>query len=120
MLLLSVFNPAFGQKVTLDYFFNHEVHLVGGVSSRYHYLWTDKANSGFSVWGDVFKKQGAILDTLGIAPTVENLSGSAVYIIVDPDTKKENTNPNYINTQDADQLAKWVNAGGQAAFFNNI
>lgn len=118
-VLLSIFNPAFGQKVTLDYFFNHEVHTVGGISSRYHYLWTDKANSGFAVWGDIFKKEGASLDTLGEAPTAENLSGATVYIIVDPDTKKENTNPNYINTQDADQLAKWVKAGGVLVLMAN-
>src|ERR1700709_1694471 len=88
-VFLSTLNVAFGQKVTLDYFFNHEVHNVGGVTTRYHYLWTDKANSGFSIWGDIFKSLGASLDTLGTAPTMENLNGSAVYIIVDPDTKKE-------------------------------
>jgi hypothetical protein len=110
---------AFAQKVTLDYYFNHEVHTVKGVTSRYHYLWTDKANSGFSIWGDIFKQQGAVLDTLGVAPTVENLAGSAVYIIVDPDTRKENPNPSYINAQDADQLAKWVNNGGVLVLMAN-
>jgi hypothetical protein len=114
-----VSNSAFAQKVTLDYFFNHEVHNVGGVTTRYHYLWTDKANTGFSIWGDIFKKQGASLDTLGTAPTVEDLSGSAVYIIVDPDTKKENPNPNYISAEHTDQLAKWVKAGGVLVLMAN-
>jgi unsaturated rhamnogalacturonyl hydrolase len=118
-VLLTAFNAAFGQRVALDYFFNHEVHTVGGVSSRYHYLWTDKANSGFSIWGEIFKKQGASLDTLGTAPTAENLSAFAIYIIVDPDTKKENPNPNYINAQDVDQLAKWVKAGGVLVLMAN-
>jgi len=118
-VLLSVSDAVFAQKVTLDYFFNHEVHNVAGVSQRYHYLWTDKANSGFSIWGDILKKQGAMLDTLGIAPTVENLNASAVYIIVDPDTKKENPNPNYITVQDADQIAKWVKAGGVLVMMAN-
>ena len=118
-VLLSGLSAAFGQKVTLDYFFNNEVHMAGGISSRYHYLWTDKANSGFSIWGEIFKKQGASLDTLGVAPTAKNLSTSSIYIIVDPDTKKENPNPNYINTKDADQLAQWVKAGGVLVLMAN-
>jgi unsaturated rhamnogalacturonyl hydrolase len=112
-------NAAYAQNITLDYFFNHEVHTVRGVTSRYHYLWTDTANTGFSIWGDIFKGQGADLDTLGVAPTVENLRGTAVYIIVDPDTKKENPNPSYITQKDADQLAKWVNAGGVLVLMAN-
>ena len=117
--LLSIVNSAFAQKVTLDYFFNHEVHEVNGVTTRYHYLWTDKANTGFSIWGDVFKSKGATLDTLGDAPTTQNLYGSAIYIIVDPDTKKENPNPNFINEQDADQIAQWVKAGGVLVLMAN-
>jgi hypothetical protein len=118
-LFAFVLNAAHAQKVTLDYFFNHEVHKVGNVSQRYHYLWDDKTNTGFSIWGDIFKKQGAVLDTLGSAPTVENLKGSAIYIIVDPDTKKENPNPNYINVQESDQIAKWVKAGGVLVLMAN-
>jgi hypothetical protein len=111
-VLLSIVNSAFAQKVTLDYFFNHEVHTVKGVTIRYHYLWTDKANTGFSIWGDIFKSKGATVDTLGDAPTVQNLKGSAIYIIVDPDTKKENPSPNFINEEDSKQIAQWVRAGG--------
>ncbi len=118
-VLLSITNSVFGQRVTLDYFFNHEVHTVKGITTRYHYLWTDKANTGFSIWGNIFKSQGATLDTLGVAPTVQNLKGSAIYIIVDPDTKKENPNPNYINAQDADQIAQWVKAGGVLVLMAN-
>lgn len=101
------------QKVTLDYYFNHEVHkAASGKIERYHYLWNEKANSGFSIFGEAFTKAGATLDTLGTAPTAANLKGSAIYIIVDPDTKKESPNPNYIEQKDINEIAAWVKSGG--------
>src|SRR3978361_1652841 len=97
------------KKVTLDYYFNHEVHTTkAGTIERYHYLWTDKANTGFSILGEAFIKAGGVLDTLDKAPTVKKLKGSAVYIIVDPDTKKENANPNYIMPGNVVQISAWV------------
>ncbi|HWZ03417.1 MAG TPA: hypothetical protein VNX40_07360 [Mucilaginibacter sp.] len=114
LLLLTVGSlRAQAQKVTLDYYFNHEVHqTASGKTERYHYTWEDKANSGFSIFGDAFKKAGAHLDTLGEAPTLSNLKGTAIYIIVDPDTKKESPHPNYIETNDIEQIAVWVKSGG--------
>jgi hypothetical protein len=101
------------QKVTLDYYFNHEVHqMASGKIERYHYTWEDKTNTGFSIFGDAFKRAGARLDTLGAAPTLNNLKGTAIYIIVDPDTKKESPDPNYIEANDAGQIAAWVKNGG--------
>ncbi|MCR8561629.1 DUF4350 domain-containing protein [Mucilaginibacter sp. BJC16-A38] len=101
------------QKVTLDYYFNHEVHkTAAGKTERYHYLWDEKANSGFSIFGDAFKRAGATLDTLGDAPTTARLKGTTIYIIVDPDTKKESPNPNYIQQKDINEIAAWVKSGG--------
>lgn len=111
---------AVAQTVTLDYYFNHEVRKnKAGQTERFHYLWTDQTNSGFSVWGDIFKKHGATLDTLGQAPAAANLAHTGVYIIVDPDTRKESANPNYINEKDADEIAKWVKAGGVLVIMAN-
>jgi hypothetical protein len=111
---------AHAQKVTLDYYFNHEVHqTASGKTERYHYTWEDKANSGFSIFGDAFKRAGGQLDTLGEAPTLSNLKGSAIYIIVDPDTKKESPHPNYIETKDVEQIAAWVKAGGVLVMMAN-
>jgi unsaturated rhamnogalacturonyl hydrolase len=101
------------QKVTLDYYFNHEVHKTSsGTRERFHYTWEDKANTGFSIFGDAFRRVGAQLDTLDKAPTITNLKGAAIYIIVDPDTKKESPNPNYIELKDVNEIAAWVKSGG--------
>ncbi|QHS54134.1 DUF4350 domain-containing protein [Mucilaginibacter sp. 14171R-50] len=111
--LYLVTGTVMAQTVTLDYFFNHETHQTkGGQTERFHYLWEDTANSGFSVWGDIFRSKGATLSRLDTAPTAANLKGTSVYIIVDPDSRKENPNPNYIQQADADNIARWVKAGG--------
>lgn len=113
LIIITYFNTANAQVVTLDYYFNHEVHkTASGKIKRYHYMWDDVANSGFSKLGDIFKKNGAQLDTLAIGPTVDNLKKSDIYIIVDPDTKKESPNPNYIEQNNITEIAKWVHSGG--------
>lgn len=113
-LLVIVSTAADAQTVTLDYYFNHEVHKTSsGKVERFHYLWDDKQNTGFSILGDAFLKSGAKkLDTLGVAPTVQNLKSADIYIIVDPDTKKENPDPKYITEKDADEITRWVKSGG--------
>jgi len=108
------------QKVTLDYYFNHEVRkTAAGTVERYHYTWEDKTNSGFSLFGSAFKKAGATLDTLGEAPTAANLKGTAIYIIVDPDTKKESPDPKYIQPENILEIATWVKAGGVLVMMAN-
>lgn len=120
LAILAISANVNAQKVTLDYYFNHEVHkTASGKTERYHYLWSEKANSGFSIFGDAFKKAGATLDTLGDAPTLANLKGSAIYIIVDPDTKKESPNPNYIQQKDINEIAAWVKHGGVLVMMAN-
>ncbi len=111
--LTGFYFNAKAQKVTLDYYFNHEVHkTASGKIERYHYLWDEKVNSGFSIFGEAFKRAGATLDTLGSAPTLSNLKSTAIYIIVDPDTKKESPNPNFIQLKDVNEIAAWVKDGG--------
>jgi hypothetical protein len=113
VVILIWFNTTQAQTVTLDYYFNHEVHkTASGKIERYHYMWDDSANTGFSKFGDLFKRNGAQLKSLDIAPTTENLQHTDIYIIVDPDTKKESPNPNYIEQHDISEIGKWVYAGG--------
>jgi hypothetical protein len=112
LFLMPCFS-AHSQVVTLDYYFNHEVHKdSSGKTVRFHYMWNDKANTGFSILGDTFKKNGAQLNVLEKAPTISDLKGSDIYIIVDPDTKKENPHPNYIERNDIVSIVKWVKEGG--------
>jgi hypothetical protein len=119
-VLTGALYKADAQTVTLDYFFNHEVHkTASGQEERFHYMWEDKANTGFSIFGDAFKKNGATLKSLDAAPTVNNLKGTDIYIIVDPDTKKESPHPNYIETTEISEIVKWVKAGGVLVMLAN-
>lgn len=118
-LLLLCISSASAQTVTLDYYFNHEVHKVGNGVKRFHYLWDEKENPGFYIWGEVFTRHGATLDTLDMAPTIQNLAKTAIYIIVDPDSKKESLTPNYIQHNDVEQIAAWVNKGGVLVLMAN-
>ncbi len=108
-----------GPVVTLDYYFNNEWHRENGDSVRFHYTWEDKANSGFSKLGDLFTAAGFTLQSLTVAPTLDNLKLSSVYIIVDPDTELENPHPNYVAPQDVTALKTWVAAGGVLVLMGN-
>ena len=110
-LLCSV--TAFSQTpktIGLDNWFNRETNTKTG--KIYHYTWDDEAMSGFSQLGDIFKNRGAQLKTIGSKPNAQSMKGVDVYIIVDPDTTKENPTPNYVEADDIQFLKKWVNKGG--------
>jgi hypothetical protein len=112
-MLSAFYYPAIAQKVTLDYYFNHEVHkTASGKIARFHYTWEDKSNTGFSIFGEALVKAGAELDTLDNAPTIRNLKKTSIYIIVDPDTRKESPRPNYIELKDINEIVAWVKSGG--------
>jgi hypothetical protein len=120
LFILLKFTPyTCAQTVTLDNYFNHETHKTKSGFERFHYLWTDEKDSGFSKWGSTFTAVGFKLDTLGETPTQANLKNTSVYIIVDPDTKKETANPNYITDGAANQIAQWVKAGGVLVMMAN-
>jgi unsaturated rhamnogalacturonyl hydrolase len=113
MEMLPTLNVGKGKTVLLDYYFNNEWKKdANGKQIRYHYTWDDRANSGFALWGDVFKTYGAQTKSLETAPTKSNLKGANVYIIVDPDTEKETAKPNYMDEASAKAIADWVKEGG--------
>ncbi|RZK83284.1 MAG: glycoside hydrolase family 88 protein, partial [Pedobacter sp.] len=105
--------PGKGLTVTVDNFFNNE-YMTGPTGDKipFHYLWEEDDNNGFSLFGKVFNDAGVKTATLKTAPTMANLKGSNIYIIVDPDTQKETANPNFMNAEHAKQVAEWVKAGG--------
>jgi hypothetical protein len=122
IFLVSVYaiTESRAQTVTLDYYFNHEVKTdKNGVQQRYHYIWEDNNDSGFALWGSIFKKNGATLSSLEAAPTGNNLKGTGIYIIVDPDNAKESPQPNYMTGKDAEQIARWVKGGGVLVLMAN-
>lgn len=96
-------------NVGLDNWFNRETNPKTG--KLYHYLWTDTAWSGYSRWGDIFVKDGASVQHLE-NPDSKTLAKIQVYIIVDPDTTKENPAPNYITTENIQAIEAWVKKGG--------
>jgi lysophospholipase L1-like esterase len=109
-----------GKTVCLDNFYNNEWRKdANGIPVRYHYVWEDTTNSGFSVLGSIITKLGASIDTLCEAPTAETLSRASIYVIVDPDTPKETEHPNYVAPPAIDAIAGWVRSGGVLILMEN-
>jgi unsaturated rhamnogalacturonyl hydrolase len=109
-----------GKTVTLDNYFNNEWKKdVTGKDVPFHYTWADKANSGFAMLGELFSIYGVKKSSLTMAPTKENLKGTSIYIIVDPDTEKETAHPNYVQQKDIDIIADWVKTGGVLLLMEN-
>jgi unsaturated rhamnogalacturonyl hydrolase len=112
--------PVDGKRVVLDYYFNDEHRKdVTGAPVRFHYVWDDLANSGFSIWGHIFRMNGAQTDSLPVAPTAANLKGASVYIIVDPDDARESPAPHFVGDNDISVIEDWVKAGGVLVLMAN-
>jgi unsaturated rhamnogalacturonyl hydrolase len=103
------------RKVGLDYFFNNEYKD----HRRYHYIWEDKENSGFSELGKIIQKAGADVDSVTVNPSVDILNNLDVYIIVDPDTPGEAARPNYIDKKADKIISEWVKKGGVLVLLAN-
>ncbi|RYE01582.1 MAG: glycoside hydrolase family 88 protein [Sphingobacteriales bacterium] len=118
--LLNAFRPGASKTVLLDYYFNNEWKKgYGDRPQRFHYTWEDRANSGFSLLGDIFRNHGFRTASLEAAPTVQNLKGASVYIMVDPDTEKETAQPHFMNYTAATAIAQWVKDGGTLVLLAN-
>lgn len=120
MELLPTLPVGKSKTVTLDYYFNHEMKKdILGKPEQFHYIWEEMDNNGYSIFGNIFHKYGAKTNSLKTAPTLENLKNSSIYIIVDPDTKKESPHPNYIIEKDINSIYDWVQNGGVLLLFGN-
>ncbi len=109
-----------GKTVLLDSYFNNETRIdQSGNTISWHYKWQERANGGFSFWGDLFNNTGFKTNTLYQAPTASNLKGASVYIIVDPDFEKENPKPNFVSATDINHITEWVKAGGVLVLMAN-
>ena len=117
---LAIHAKAQSKLVTLDSYFNDEYRKnAAGQPEPFHYKWEETDNNGFSKLGDIFKSKGAQLQTLYQKPTLGNLKKTNIYIIVDPDTKKESPDPKFISPPDANVIEQWVKAGGKLLLFAN-
>lgn len=109
-----------GKTVAADYYFNREFRKdLNGKEEQFHYTWEDRQHSGFWVWSKIFNELGAKTTAVKAAPTAANLKGVDVYIIVDPDTKKETPKPNFIQDNDIKNITTWVKAGGTLVMMAN-
>jgi unsaturated rhamnogalacturonyl hydrolase len=102
-----------GQKVVVDAWFNSQQRTnATGQQEYFHYKWGDVSNSGFFLFGQVFRGFGVATDTLYTAPTLTKLKGAQFYIIASPDIPAKNPHPHYVQPEDAQQVAQWVKLGG--------
>ncbi len=109
-----------GKMVLLDYYFNNEWKKdPNGKMIRWHYTWDDKSNSGYAMLGDIFLRFGVKTKPLEKAPTTATLKTAAIYIIVDPDTEKETSTPNFIRQSDITVISDWVKNGGILVLLGN-
>jgi unsaturated rhamnogalacturonyl hydrolase len=109
-----------GKTVVLDSYFNNETKKdATGEIISWHYKWDELPNSGFSLWGSVFRAFGVKTETLYSAPSTANLKGADIYVIVDPDTETETPKPNYISANDVRVISNWVKAGGVLVLMGN-
>lgn len=109
-----------GKIVLLDCYYNNEWREnPTGERVRYHYVWHDTTNSGFSHLGRIVAHTGAVIDTLCQAPTFTSLQRASIYIIVDPDTPQETEQPHFIEPKAADAIVEWVSAGGVLILLGN-
>jgi len=109
-----------GKVVGLDYLFNNEWRTKkNGLRERWHYIWEDTTNSGFSLLGRSIDLLGADLDTLQCSPTDSVLNRCSVYIIVDPDTPDETDKPNYMSEDAIKVIVPWVERGGVLVMMEN-
>lgn len=109
-----------GDNVMVDGWFNSQKRTdVTGQEIYFHYKWEEESNPGYSLWGHAFRNFGARTTALYAEPTFENLRPAQVYIIASPDNLEKNPQAHFANETDANEIAKWVKAGGVLAIMEN-
>ena len=109
-----------GATVLLDAWYNSQQRTdAAGKMDYFHYKWADFSNSGYSLFGHLWRSYGAATGTLYSAPTHANLSKAQFYVIASPDIPARNPNPHYMTVQDAGEIAIWVKRGGVLILMEN-
>jgi unsaturated rhamnogalacturonyl hydrolase len=109
------------KAVLLDGYFNHEkkYDAASNDTIQFHYAWNEDDNNGYSLLGRVFNKYGVATVFSATKPTAAILSKANIFIIVDPDTPKENPDPNYMQQDDINVISNWVKKGGSLVLLGN-
>ncbi|MDR3792561.1 MAG: glycoside hydrolase family 88 protein [Terracidiphilus sp.] len=109
-----------GRKVVMDGWFNSQkMKDAFGEKFLFHYKWSYEDQAGYSMVGRILENFGAQTAVLATEPTAATLKDAQVFMIVSPDNAAKNPTPNYANATDADELAKWVKAGGVLVLLSN-
>jgi len=109
-----------GKTVILDAWFNSQKRQdASGHLVYFHYKWNDRADSGYWFFGHIWHAHGVATKMLYSPPTLANLSGAQIYLIVSPDIPSKNPIPNYVQPDDAKQIVEWVRRGGVLAILEN-
>ncbi len=120
MEMLPTLKYGEGTVVTLDNYYNNEHRAdATGREVRYHYVWQEQSNGGYSFLNHIFQMHGAKTTSLAAKPTAEALRNTDIYIIVDPDTQKETPSPHWLETAEIDVIANWVKKGGVLVLLGN-
>ena len=108
------------RQILLDAWYNSQRRKnTAGEFELYHYKWNDETDSGFSLFGKIFRGYGMTTSMLESAPTLAKLRNAKVYIIVSPDNAAKNPHPHYMNADEAGQIASWVRSGGVLLIMEN-
>jgi unsaturated rhamnogalacturonyl hydrolase len=109
-----------GATVLMDGWFNSQKRTDAfGKDVYFHYKWDTQDMPGYSLVGRMFRNFGAETKELDAEPTAENLGNAQVLMIISPDNPDKNLKPNFATAEDAEQIAKWVKAGGVLAIMEN-
>ena len=112
--------PGRGETVLLDAWFNSQQRRnAEGQMEYFHYKWDDFSNSGFSLFGQIFRSYGVATETLYSAPTLQKLKEAQFYIIVSPDIPAKNPHSHYVQPEDAEAVVQWVKQGGVLLLMEN-
>lgn len=109
-----------GDVVMVDGWFNSQMRTDAfGKQVEFHYKWDTEDMPGYSLFGHLFREFGAETRELDAEPTFDGLRRAQVFVIASPDNLDKNPHAHFANAKDAEQIARWVKAGGVLLIMEN-
>ena len=116
----ELLRKARGKTVLVDAWFNSQRRKTpAGNEQLFNYKWSDAADSGYSVWAQMFQQYAMRTEELDHAPRAEDLKGVAIYVIVSPDIPALNPKPHLMDEESAAAIEAWVKTGGVLVLMEN-